>query len=79
MKISAFHLCDPGVHPSRRLPSLPADPWEPFSPTSTRVRPGPLWLSFANLITPAAAVAGGIRVRCRDRLGGLLGYYYRAA
>jgi transposase InsO family protein len=31
------------------------------------------------LITPAAAVAGGTRVRCRDRLGGLLRYYYRAA
>ena len=31
------------------------------------------------LITPAAAVAGGIQVRCRDRLGGLLRYYYRAA
>jgi putative transposase len=31
------------------------------------------------LITPAAAVAGGTRVRCRDRLGGLLRYYHRAA
>jgi hypothetical protein len=31
------------------------------------------------LITPAAAVAGGIQVRCRDRLGGLLRYYYCAA
>jgi transposase InsO family protein len=31
------------------------------------------------LITPAAAVAGGIQVRCRDRLGGLLRYYHRAA
>jgi hypothetical protein len=31
------------------------------------------------LITPAAAVAGGIQVRCRDRLSGLLRYYYRAA
>jgi putative transposase len=31
------------------------------------------------LITPAAEVAGGIQVRCRDRLGGLLRYYYRAA
>jgi transposase InsO family protein len=31
------------------------------------------------LITPAAAIAGGIQVRCRDRLGGLLRYYYRAA
>jgi hypothetical protein len=31
------------------------------------------------LITPAAAGAGGIQVRCRDRLGGLLRYYYCAA
>ena len=31
------------------------------------------------LIIPAAAVAGGIQVRWRDRLGGLLRYYYRAA
>jgi putative transposase len=31
------------------------------------------------LITPAAAVAGGTQVRGRDRLGGLLRYYYRAA
>jgi putative transposase len=31
------------------------------------------------LITPVAAVAGGIQVRCRDRLGGLLRYYYRGA
>ena len=31
------------------------------------------------LITPAVAVAGGTRVRCRDRLGGLLRYYHRAA
>ena len=31
------------------------------------------------LITPAAAVAGVTRVRCRDRLGGLLRYYHRAA
>jgi hypothetical protein len=31
------------------------------------------------LITPAVGVAGGSRVRCRDRLGGLLRYYYRAA
>ena len=31
------------------------------------------------LITPAAAVAVGIQVRCRDRLGGLLRYCYRAA
>ena len=31
------------------------------------------------LITPGAAAAGGIQVRCRDRLGGLLRYYYRAA
>jgi transposase InsO family protein len=31
------------------------------------------------LITPAAAVAGGTQVRCRDRLGGLLRYYHRAA
>jgi hypothetical protein len=30
-------------------------------------------------ITPAAAVAGATRVRCRDRLGGLLRYYHRAA
>jgi hypothetical protein len=29
------------------------------------------------LITPAAAVAGATRVRCRDRLGGLLPYYHR--
>jgi putative transposase len=31
------------------------------------------------LITPAAAAAGGTQVRCRDRLGGLLRYYHRAA
>jgi putative transposase len=31
------------------------------------------------LITPAAAAAGGAQVRCRDRLGGLLRYYHRAA
>jgi putative transposase len=31
------------------------------------------------LITPAAAVAGGTRVRCRDWLGWLLRYYHRAA
>jgi transposase InsO family protein len=31
------------------------------------------------LITPAAAVAGATRVRCRDRLEGLLRYYHRAA
>jgi putative transposase len=31
------------------------------------------------LITPATAAAGGTRVRCRDRLGGLLRYYHRAA
>jgi transposase InsO family protein len=31
------------------------------------------------LITPQAAVPGGTRVRCRDRLGGLLRYYHRAA
>jgi transposase InsO family protein len=31
------------------------------------------------LITPAATAAGGAPVRCRDRLGGLLRYYYRAA
>jgi ABC-type glutathione transport system ATPase component len=31
------------------------------------------------LITRAVAVAGGTRVRCRDRLGGLLRYYHRAA
>ena len=30
-------------------------------------------------ITPAAAGAGGTQVRCRDRLGGLLRYYHRAA
>jgi putative transposase len=30
------------------------------------------------LITPAAAVLA-IQVRCRDRLGGLLRYYHRAA
>ena len=31
------------------------------------------------LITPATGVADGPRVRCRDRLGGLLRYYHRAA
>jgi putative transposase len=31
------------------------------------------------LITPAAAVPGRTQVRCRDRLGGLLRYYHRAA
>jgi transposase InsO family protein len=31
------------------------------------------------LITPATAAACGTRVRCRDRLGGLLRYYHRAA
>jgi len=31
------------------------------------------------LITPPAAVAGGAQIRCRDRLGGLLRYYHRAA
>jgi putative transposase len=31
------------------------------------------------LITPAAPAAGGPEVRCRDRLGGLLRYYHRAA
>jgi hypothetical protein len=31
------------------------------------------------LITPAAAGAGGTQVRCRDRLGGLLRCYHRAA
>ena len=31
------------------------------------------------LITPAPAGAGGTQVRCRDRLGGLLRYYHRAA
>jgi Integrase core domain len=31
------------------------------------------------LINPAAPGAGGTRVRCRDRLGGLLRYYHRAA
>ena len=31
------------------------------------------------LITPPAAVAGGTQVRCRDRLGGLLRDYHRAA
>ena len=30
-------------------------------------------------ITPPTAAAGGTRVRCRDRLGGLLRYYHRAA
>ena len=30
------------------------------------------------LITPATAAAHGTRVRCRDRLGGLLQYYQRA-
>jgi transposase InsO family protein len=31
------------------------------------------------LISPATADAGGTQVRCRDRLGGLLRYYHRAA
>jgi len=31
------------------------------------------------VITPGAAGAGGTQVRCRDRLGGLLRYYHRAA
>jgi putative transposase len=31
------------------------------------------------LIAPAAAGAAGTQVRCRDRLGGLLRYYHRAA
>jgi transposase InsO family protein len=31
------------------------------------------------LITPATAAARGPRVRCRNRLGGLLRYYHRAA
>jgi hypothetical protein len=31
------------------------------------------------LITPAVAAAGGTRVRCRNRLGGRLRYYYRVA
>jgi transposase InsO family protein len=31
------------------------------------------------LIIPATAAARGTRVRCRDRLGGLLRYYHRAA
>jgi transposase InsO family protein len=31
------------------------------------------------LIAPATAAAGGTQVRCRDRLGGLLRYYHRAA
>jgi putative transposase len=31
------------------------------------------------LITPTTARAGGTQVRCRDRLGGLLRYYHRAA
>ncbi len=31
------------------------------------------------LITPTTSAAGGTQVRCRDRLGGLLRYYYRAA
>jgi putative transposase len=31
------------------------------------------------LITPEAIAVGGTQVRCRDRLGGLLRYYHRAA
>ena len=31
------------------------------------------------LITPDAIAVGGTKVRCRDRLGGLLRYYHRAA
>ncbi|PYM61515.1 MAG: hypothetical protein DMD79_12525, partial [Candidatus Rokuibacteriota bacterium] len=31
------------------------------------------------LITPEGAGAGGTQVRCRERLGGLLRYYHRAA
>src|SRR2546425_7974857 len=31
------------------------------------------------LITPTTARAGWTQVRCRDRLGGLLRYYHRAA
>jgi len=31
------------------------------------------------LIIPAAAIAGATQVRCRQRLGGLLRYYHRAA
>jgi transposase InsO family protein len=31
------------------------------------------------LITPEATAVGGTQVRCRDRLGGLLRYYHRAA
>ena len=31
------------------------------------------------LISPATTGAGGTQVRCRDRLGGLLRYYHRAA
>ena len=31
------------------------------------------------LITPAATAAGGTKVRCRERLGGLLRYYHCAA
>jgi len=32
-----------------------------------------------DLIAPAPSAFGGTRIRCRDRLGGLLRYYYRAA
>ena len=31
------------------------------------------------LTTSAATTAGGTQVRCRNRLGGLLRYYHRAA
>ena len=31
------------------------------------------------LISPTTAGAGGTRVRCQDRLGGLLRYYHHAA
>jgi putative transposase len=32
-----------------------------------------------HLIAPAARASSGTRVRCRDRLGGLLRYYHQAA
>ncbi len=31
------------------------------------------------LLEPISQDAGGLRVECRERLGGLLRYYYRAA
>jgi hypothetical protein len=31
------------------------------------------------LIAPMPGAFGGTRIRCRDRLGGLLRYYYQAA